>query len=184
MALFCFCSSSNLVFYAQPTSTVPVQPCCEKTLQNCACEPVYHWRELSKWQHLLLHCVWYFSINMFVCHCMHVFLYLCTVCKWQNMDIVRLCLYSWSGRKIQLFICIPVVLLDSFQECRVDLLCRKHCAHSMHHNVCVWCAFSFCCRVKILVILFILFLTVHHKTNFLVNLYWNNKYSDSESEYY
>ena len=29
--------------------------------------------------------------------------------------------------------------------------------------------------------LFILFVTVHHQTNFLVNLYWDNK--DSESHY-
>ena len=30
-------------------------------------------------------------------------------------------------------------------------------------------------------LLFILFVTVHRKTNFLVNLYWDNKYSDSHS---
>ena len=30
--------------------------------------------------------------------------------------------------------------------------------------------------------MFILFPTVHRKTNFLVNLYWDNKYSDSDSE--
>ena len=29
-------------------------------------------------------------------------------------------------------------------------------------------------------LLFILFVTVHRKTNFLVNLYWDNKYSDSD----
>ena len=29
-------------------------------------------------------------------------------------------------------------------------------------------------------LLFILFVTVHRKTNFLVNLYWENKYSDSD----
>ena len=29
--------------------------------------------------------------------------------------------------------------------------------------------------------LFILFVTVHRKTNFLVNLYWDNRYSDSDS---
>ena len=31
-------------------------------------------------------------------------------------------------------------------------------------------------------LLFILFLTVYRKTNFFVNLYWDNKYSDSDSE--
>ena len=30
--------------------------------------------------------------------------------------------------------------------------------------------------------MFIISLTVHRKTNFLVNLYWDNKYSDSDSE--
>ena len=30
--------------------------------------------------------------------------------------------------------------------------------------------------------LFILFVTVHRKTNFLVNLYRDNQYSDSDSE--
>ena len=30
-------------------------------------------------------------------------------------------------------------------------------------------------------LLFILFLTVHRKTNFLVNLYWDSNYSDSDS---
>ena len=30
-------------------------------------------------------------------------------------------------------------------------------------------------------LLFILFVTVHRKTNFLVNLYWDNKDSDSDS---
>ena len=30
--------------------------------------------------------------------------------------------------------------------------------------------------------MFILFPTVRRKTNFLVNLYWDNKYSDSESD--
>ena len=33
-------------------------------------------------------------------------------------------------------------------------------------------------------LLFILFPTVHRKTNFLVNLYWDNKYSDSDSGLY
>ena len=37
-----------------------------------------------------------------------------------------------------------------------------------------------CSRVKLL--LFIISLTVHRKTNFLVNLYWDNKYSDSDSD--
>ena len=31
-------------------------------------------------------------------------------------------------------------------------------------------------------LLFILFPTVHRKTNFVVNLYWDNKYSDSVSD--
>ena len=47
--------------------------------------------------------------------------------------------------------------------------------------MCVWCIFSLCCRDKILVYCFILFPTVHRKTNVLVNLYWDNKYSDSDS---
>ena len=34
----------------------------------------------------------------------------------------------------------------------------------------VWCAFSLCCHVKLLVCCFFFF-TVHCKTNFLVNLY-------------
>ena len=45
---------------------------------------------------------------------------------------------------------------------------------------CVSCIFSLCSRVKLL--LFIISLTVHRKTNFLVNLYWDNKYSDSDSD--
>ena len=104
---------------------------------------------------------------------------------WILSDYAYKYMVDHGGKSNCLYICIPVLLLDSFQACRVDLLCRKCCAHSMHHNVCVWCAFSFCYHVKILLIslLFILFLTLHHKTNFLVNLYWNIKYSDSELEY-
>ena len=29
---------------------------------------------------------------------------------------------------------------------------------------------------------FILFVTVHRQTNFFVNVYWDNKYSDSDSD--
>ena len=47
--------------------------------------------------------------------------------------------------------------------------------------VTVRCAFGLCCHVKIFEhLLFILFLTMHHKTNFLVNLYWDNNYSDHD----
>ena len=46
--------------------------------------------------------------------------------------------------------------------------------------LCVSCIFSLCSRVKLL--LFIISLTVHRKTNFLVNLYWDNKDSDSDSD--
>ena len=35
--------------------------------------------------------------------------------------------------------------------------------------------------VVFVILLFILFATVHRKTNFLANLYWDNKYSDSNS---
>ena len=46
---------------------------------------------------------------------------------------------------------------------------------------CVFRVFlAFASRVKLL--LFIISLTVHRKTNFLVNLYWDNKYSDSDSD--
>ena len=60
-----------------------------------------------------------------------------------------------------------LVEIFTFQCCENNLLC-------------VLCIFSLCSRVKLL--LFIISLTVHRKTNFLVNLYWDNKYSDSDSE--
>ena len=47
--------------------------------------------------------------------------------------------------------------------------------------MCVLCVFSLCCHVYRSVI-YSIFVTVSHKTNFLVNLYWNNKYCDSDSE--
>ena len=46
--------------------------------------------------------------------------------------------------------------------------------------MCFLCIFSLCSRVKLL--LFLISLTVHRKTNFLVNLYRDNKYSDSDSD--
>ena len=49
--------------------------------------------------------------------------------------------------------------------------------------MCVRCAFGLCPHVKIFEqtnLLFILFLTMHQKTNFLVNLYWDNNYSDHD----
>ena len=55
----------------------------------------------------------------------------------------------------------------TFQCCENNLLC-------------VSCIFSLCSRVKLL--LFIISLTVHRKTNFLVNVYWDIKYSDSDSD--
>ena len=43
-----------------------------------------------------------------------------------------------------------------------------------------WYIFYLCCCVSVS-LLFILFPTVHRKTHFLVNLYWDNTYSDSDS---
>ena len=45
------------------------------------------------------------------------------------------------------------------------------------------CVFSvFLAFVAVIInLLFILFVTVHRKTNFFVNLYWDNKDSDSDS---
>ena len=39
------------------------------------------------------------------------------------------------------------------------------------HTICFWCVFSICWHVKNISLLFFLTLTVHCKTNFLVNLY-------------
>ena len=46
---------------------------------------------------------------------------------------------------------------------------------------CVPCVFLALVAVFIS-LLFILFVTVHRKTNFLVNVYWDNTYSDSDSD--
>ena len=46
--------------------------------------------------------------------------------------------------------------------------------------MCVWCVFSFCCLAYESIVYY--FVTVHRKTNFLVNLYWDNKYSNSDSD--
>ena len=45
------------------------------------------------------------------------------------------------------------------------------------------CVFSvFLASVAVIInLFFILFVTVHRKTNFFVNLYWDNKDSDSDS---
>ena len=46
--------------------------------------------------------------------------------------------------------------------------------------MCVWRGFCLCCRVYPSIVYS--FCSVHRKTNFLVNLYWENQYSDSDSD--
>ena len=69
----------------------------------------------------------------------------------------------WLGNKLG----SALVIKFTFQCCENNLLY-------------VSCIFSLCSRVKLL--LFIISLTVHRKTNFLVNVYWDIKYSDSDSD--
>ena len=60
-------------------------------------------------------------------------------------------------------------------------MCVCVCA-SVCMCVCVCASGVFLAFVAVFIsLLFILFDTVHCKTNFLVNLYWENKYSDSDS---